>query len=64
MEFVELKLPAELCRKVERRVLSGAGKSVEELVADLLEELSSDAATLDSAEDSLLEKRLRDLGYL
>jgi len=64
MEFVELKLPAELCHQVETRVLPGAGKSLEGLVVALLEELSRDSAVLDGAEDSLLEQRLRDLGYL
>lgn len=64
MEFVELKLPAELCREVEKRVLSSNGKSLLDLVVALLEELSRDAPELDRAEDSLLEQRLRDLGYL
>jgi hypothetical protein len=64
MEFVDLKLPVELCRKVEKRVLLDASRSLEGLVVALLEELSQDAATLDKTEDSLLEQRLRDLGYL
>lgn len=64
MEFIELKLPAELCRNVEAQVLSEIDLSLEKLVVALLEELSNRAAVLDSAEDALLEQRLRDLGYL
>ena len=64
MEFAHLKLPLELCRKVETQVLAGTGTEVEELVVDLLEELTRDTTSLDNAEDALLEQRLRDLGYL
>jgi hypothetical protein len=64
MEFIELKLPAELCRQVETQVLSGTNTSLEDLVVALLEELSNHSTPLDSAEEALLEQRLRDLGYL
>ena len=60
----DLKLPAELCARVESKFGDRFG-SVEELLAFVLSELLHDeAAQADQQEREIVEQRLRDLGYL
>jgi hypothetical protein len=63
-ELREVRLPAELCRDAERR-FTARFASVEELLVFVLHELLRDEATqMDQAEQSVIEQRLKDLGYL
>ena len=63
-EMREVRLPADLCAATEKK-FAGTFSSVEELLLFILRDLSQDeAARLDQAEQSLVEQRLRDLGYL
>ena len=64
MDLKELKLPADLCRRVEERVLAGSEQSLEDLVTSFLEELCGEFSDLDRAEEQRLEQRLKELGYL
>ena len=64
MPNLQIDIPDELYRRLEGRLLAGAGRGVEEVVLELLEELGRGASELDDAEENLLEKRLRELGYL
>ena len=64
MDQRTLKLPENLCRRVEERLLEGGDRTLEQLVVFLLEELAGDTITLDEREEALLEQRLRQLGYL
>ena len=60
----ELRLPANLCERVEQR-FGGRFENVEEFLTRVLVELlRDDAAQMDQAEQRLIEKRLQDLGYL
>ena len=63
-ELREVRLPAELCRDAERR-FAARFASVEDLLVFVLQELLRDQATpLDQAEQRVIEKRLKDLGYI
>ncbi|MFY9661925.1 MAG: hypothetical protein WAJ97_14965 [Terriglobales bacterium] len=60
----EVSLPEELCASAEQR-FGARFASLEALLEFVLGELlRDDADKLDQAEQSVLEKRLRDLGYL
>jgi hypothetical protein len=57
-------LPEELCRAVEKKFASRFA-SVEELIANLLQELlREDASKMDERELEIVEQRLRGLGYV
>jgi hypothetical protein len=57
-------LPEELCTRAEQR-FRGQFASVEQLLEFVLRDLlRDDAARADQAEQSLIEQRLKDLGYL
>jgi len=59
-----INLPADLCIAAEKR-FAGRFGNVEELVAFLLLEVTHDkACQLDESEQRMIEKRLRDLGYM
>ena len=63
-DFREVRLPDELCREAERRFGARFG-SLEELLVFVLRELLRDqAAQMDQAEQGVIEKRLKDLGYI
>ncbi|MGA9801337.1 MAG: hypothetical protein WBQ68_20130 [Terriglobales bacterium] len=63
-ELREVRLPAELCSEAERRYAARFG-DLEQLLTFLLRELlRDDAAQMDQAEQSVVEQRLRDLGYI
>jgi len=63
-DFREVRLPDELCREAERRFGARFG-SLEELLVFVLRELLRDqAAQMDQAEQRVIEKRLKDLGYI
>jgi hypothetical protein len=60
----DVRLPAELCQKAEQRFGTRFG-GLEPLLIFVLQELLRDeAAQMDQAEKSAIEKRLRDLGYI
>jgi hypothetical protein len=60
----EIRLPAELCAAAERK-FGSSFRSLDELVAFLLEELiSKNTIDLDRADQAAVEERLRDLGYM
>ena len=63
-EIREVRLPADLCLAAEKR-FAGTFSSIEELLIFLLRDLAqNEDARLDQVEQSLVEQRLRDLGYL
>lgn len=65
MEMIELKLPADLCRRVRQKFLGAeSAASLESFVATVLEELVEDTTAIDLREEELLAERLRSLGYL
>ncbi len=60
----EVKLPADLCQKLEQRYGERFG-NLEQFLTFVLRELAGDdAANADQAEQEILEQRLRDLGYI
>jgi len=60
----QVSLPEDLCAAAENRYGSRF-KNLESLLEFVLRELTrSDVESLDQAEQSVLEARLRDLGYL
>ena len=60
----DIQLSESLCAAVERR-FCGNGKTLEEFLGLVLEELARDEASrLDEAEKQVIEERLRQLGYL
>jgi hypothetical protein len=63
-ESREIRLPADLCAAAEKKFGAAFG-TVEELVAFLLRELTrGDTLDLDRADQSVVEQRLKDLGYM
>ena len=60
----ELRLPSNLCERVEQRFGSRFDNLEEFLTRVLVELLRDDSAQMDEAEQRLIEKRLQDLGYL
>ena len=60
----QISLPEELCVSAEREFGARFG-GLESFLEFVLQELvRNDAEMLDKAEQAVLEKRLRDLGYL
>lgn len=60
----QVYLPEDLCAIAEKR-LGGRFENFEALMEFILRELVRDEAqALDEAEKAMIEKRLRDLGYL
>jgi hypothetical protein len=60
----DVKLPADLCAAAEQKFGSSFA-GVDELLSFVLQALLQDPASeLDKAEEQLVEKRLRELGYL
>jgi hypothetical protein len=60
----QITLPEELCAAAEQR-FGGRFGGVESFLEFVLRELvNNDAVALDKSEQAVLEKRLRDLGYL
>ena len=59
-----VELPEDLCAAAERKFGQRFG-SIEELLAYVLQDLLRDEASrLDQAEQSIVEERLRELGYI
>ena len=59
-----VNLPADLCERAEKK-FGGSFDSVEQMLEYILTDLlREDAAQADQQEQSVLEQRLRDLGYL
>ena len=59
----QISLPEELCSSAEKQ-FAARFADVESLLEFVLRELlRNDAEVLDKAEQAVLEKRLRDLGY-
>jgi hypothetical protein len=60
----QFSLPEELCASAEKKFGARFG-SLESFLEFVLRELvCTDAEALDKTEQAILEKRLRDLGYL
>ena len=60
----QISLPEELCASAEKKFGARFG-SLESFLEFVLRELvRTDAEALDKTEQAILEKRLRDLGYL
>jgi hypothetical protein len=60
----QLSLPDDLCAVAEKQ-FGSSFDSLESLLEFVLRELtSSDAQSLDQAEQAILEERLRNLGYI
>jgi len=63
-EWREIRLSADLCAAAEQK-FGGSFRSLDELVAFLLQELiSKNTIDLDRADQAIVEDRLRDLGYI
>jgi hypothetical protein len=60
----DVQLPADLCDEAERRFTAQYGNLEQFLTFLLREMLRDDATKMDEAEQSVIEERLRDLGYL
>jgi hypothetical protein len=60
----ELRIPEDLCVRVEEKFGSRFG-NVQDLICLVLRELlRDDALRMDQAEEQIIEERLRDLGYI
>ena len=60
----QVSLPEDLCAAAEKR-FGARFQSLESLLEFVLREILLDSSeTLDQAEQELIEKRLRDLGYM
>ena len=60
----EIRLPSQLCQAAEQKFGARFG-TIESLLTFVLQELvRDDAAQMDQAELRVVEKRLRDLGYI
>lgn len=63
-ELRTVQLPASLCEKAEAR-FGNRFSDVQHLLTFVLQELlRDDAATMDQAEQRIIEERLKDLGYI
>jgi uncharacterized membrane protein YebE (DUF533 family) len=61
----ELRLPAELCEKVEEQIRGSQFATLEEFLTFVLRELAArNSSRLDKKEREAIEQRLRDLGYM
>lgn len=57
-------LPEELCAAAEKS-LAGKFDSLEALISFLLQEIvKNDTSQFDRAEEEMIERRLKDLGYI
>lgn len=60
----QISLPEDLCKVAEKR-FSRSFENLESLLEFVLRELTeNDTEALDRAEQAILERRLRDLGYI
>jgi len=60
----QIEVPEELCAIAERK-FAAQFESIQSLLEFVLRELiEDDAESLDRAEQALLERRLKDLGYI
>jgi len=69
MEFREIKIPAELYEKIEKRVKNTEFKSVDEYVTYVLREVlasleEEEEQVFTKEEEEKVKERLRALGYL
>ncbi|MGA7218858.1 MAG: hypothetical protein WBX38_11110 [Candidatus Sulfotelmatobacter sp.] len=63
-ESREIRLPADLCAAAEKK-FGAQFNGVEDLVVFVLRELvQGDTVDLDRADQAMVERRLKDLGYL
>ena len=63
-EMRDVRLPADLCAAAEKR-FAQTFPSLEEMLSFVLRDLCRDEASqFDQAEQSMVEQRLRELGYL
>ena len=61
----ELRLPSELCAKLEEQIRGSRFATLEEFLTFVLRELTQrDSSRLNDQEREALEQRLRDLGYM
>lgn len=61
----ELRLPEDLCNKIEKQIQGSQFATLEEFLKFLLQEIASrNSSQLDEQERQAIEKRLRDLGYM
>ena len=61
----ELRLPTHLCEAAEQLITGTKFKTIEELLAFVLRELTSGGSAQSEAQErKVIEERLRDLGYL
>jgi Arc/MetJ-type ribon-helix-helix transcriptional regulator len=61
----ELRLPEELCQKIEEQIQGSQFATLEEFLTFLLREVASrNSSKLDEQERQTIEQRLRDLGYM
>ncbi len=60
----EVRLPADLCHRAEKRFAGRFGGLEPFLTFVLRELLSDEAEQMDEDEQRVLEQRLKDLGYL
>jgi hypothetical protein len=59
-----VSLPQDLCAEAERQ-FGGRFDNIEALLTFVLQEITkADTSLLDQAEEQIIEKRLKDLGYL
>jgi hypothetical protein len=63
-QYRTVSLPEDLCAQAEKQ-LAGRFESLEALVNFLLQEIvRDDPSRFDRAEEQIIERRLRDLGYM
>ncbi len=61
----ELRLPEDLCNKIEKQIQGSQFANLEEFLTFVLQEIASrNSSQLDAQERQAIEKRLRDLGYM
>lgn len=59
-----LQLPSELCQAAEQKYRQDFGSLEEFLIYVLRQLVRDDALQMDKLEQSIIEERLRDLGYI
>ena len=64
IDLRDVRLPVELCNDAERRFAARFGTLEELLIFVLRELLRDEAKQMDEAEQSVIEQRLKDLGYI
>jgi len=63
-QYRTVQLPEDLCAAAEKW-LAGRFSNLEALLAFLLQEVvKDDGSSLDQAEEELVQRRLRELGYI